>query len=79
MENTQKIISVIQKELNTNQIAREATEIMAKRAEELNFTPEQWQQAKISFMTSIFYKIALEHEDIKQRIAEDVYKMYNEE
>lgn len=78
MENTQKILSVIQKELNTNPIAKEATEIMAKRAEELNLTPEQWQQAKLSFMTSIFYKLALEHEDIKQQIAEDVYKMFNE-
>ena len=79
MENTKKILEVIRQELNTNPIAQEALSIAAARAEELNYTAEQWEQAKISFMSALFYRLALDHEDIKRQIGADVLKMFNAE
>ncbi|MCX4384346.1 MAG: hypothetical protein OSJ39_00935 [Clostridia bacterium] len=79
MENTKKILEVIRQELNTNPIAQEALSIAAARAEELNYTAEQWEQAKISFMSALFYRLALDHEDIKRQIGADVWKMFNAE
>ena len=79
MENTKKILEVIRQELNTNPIAQEALSIAAARAEELNYTAEQWEQAKISFMSALFYRPALDHEDIKRQIGADVWKMFNAE
>ena len=79
MENTQKILEVIRQELNANPIAQEALSIAAARAEELNYTAEQWEQAKISFMSALFYRLALDHEDIKRQIGADVWKMFNAE
>ena len=79
MENTKKILEVIRQELNTNPIAQEALSIAAARAEELNYTAEQWAQAKISFMSALFYRLALDHEDIKRQIGADVWKMFNAE
>ena len=79
MENTKKILEVIRQELNTNPIAQEALSIAAARAEELNYTAEQWDQAKISFMSALFYRLALDHEDIKRQIGADVWKMFNAE
>ena len=77
MENTKKILEVIRQELNANPIAQEALSIAAARAEELNYTAEQWEQAKISFMSALFYRLALDHEDIKRQIGADVWKMFN--
>ena len=79
MENTKKILEVIRQELNTNPIAQEALSIAAARAEELNYTAEQWEQAKISFMSALFYRLELDHEDIKRQIGADVWKMFNAE
>ena len=79
MENTKKILEVIRQELNANPIAQEALSIVAARAEELNYTAEQWEQAKISFMSALFYRLALDHEDIKRQIGADVWKMFNAE
>ena len=79
MENTKKILEVIRQELNTNPIAQEALSIAAARAEELNYTAEQWEQAKISFMSALFYRLALDHEDIKRQIGADGWKMFNAE
>ncbi len=79
MENTKKILEVIRQELNTNPIAQEALSIAAARAEELNYTPEQWEQAKISFMSALFYRLALDHDDIKRQIGADVWKLFNAE
>ena len=79
MENTKKILEVIRQELNTNPIAQEALSIAAARAEELNYTAEQWEQAKISFKSALFYRLALDHEDIKRQIGADVWKMFNAE
>ena len=79
MENTKKILEVIRQELNTTPIAQEALSIAAARAEELNYTAEQWEQAKISFMSALFYRLALDHEDIKRQIGADVWKMFNAE
>ncbi|NBH32066.1 hypothetical protein D3Z58_00510 [Clostridiaceae bacterium] len=79
MENTKKILEVIRQELNANPIAQEALSIAAARAEELNYTAEQWEQAKISFMSALFYRLALDHEDIKRQIGADVWKMFNAE
>ena len=79
MENTKKILEVIRQELNANPIAQEALSIAAARAEELNYTAEQWEQAKISFMSALFYRLALDHEDGKRQIGADVWKMFNAE
>ena len=79
MENTKKILEVIRQELNANPIAQEALSIAAARAEELNYTAEQWEQAKISFMSALFYRLALDHEDITRQIGADVWKMFNAE
>ena len=79
MENSKKILEVIRQELNANPIAQEALSIAAARAEELNYTAEQWEQAKISFMSALFYRLALDHEDIKRQIGADVWKMFNAE
>lgn len=79
MENTKKILEVIRQELNTNPIAQEALSIAAARAEELNYTAEQWEQAKISFMSALFYRLALDHEDVKRQIGADVWEMFNAE
>lgn len=79
MENTKKILEAIRQELNTNPFAQEAISIAAARAEELNYTPEQWEQAKISFMSALFYRLTLEHDDIKSQIGADAWKLINAE
>lgn len=79
MKRTENILQGIREFLNTNEEAQKITETMAKRAEELNFTADQWEQAKIGFMTSLFYRLALDHDDIKAEVAADVYEMFNAE
>lgn len=77
MKRTENILEGIRDFLNTNEEAQNVIGEMAKKAEELNFTPEQWQQAKVSFMTALFYRLALDHDDIKQELGLDVYEMFN--
>lgn len=73
MENTRKILSTIQNELNANPMAQAVVSEMAKNAERMGYTPEQWEQAKIGFMASLFYKLVEDHEDIKEQVALDLY------
>ena len=78
MENTKKILEVIRQELNTNPIAQEALSIAAARAEELNYTGEQWEQAKLSFISALVNRLALDRADIRRQIDADVWNMLNE-
>ncbi|MBD5547552.1 MAG: hypothetical protein HDQ97_09155 [Lachnospiraceae bacterium] len=79
MMNTKTIGEAITNFLNTDPQAQAITEAAAAAAVEKGLTPEEWQAWKESFFGAIFYKMALEHEDVREAVTNEIGpKIYEE-
>lgn len=77
--NTKTIGEAITNFLNTDPQAQAITEAAAAAAVEKGLTPEEWQAWKESFFGAIFYKMALEHEDVREAVTNEIGpKIYEE-
>lgn len=72
MENNEKLIQKVRKILNTNKACQDMMEILVDKAKSLGMSAEQFEQFKVSMMTSIVCKLALEHEDIKKQLCDEM-------
>lgn len=79
MMNTKTIGAAIANFLNTDPRAKEITEAAAAAAVENGLTPEEWQAWKESFFATIFFKMALDHEDVREAVTNEIGpKIYEE-
>lgn len=77
--NTKTIGEAITNFLNTDPQAKEITEEAAAAAVEKGLTPEEWQAWKKSFFATIFFKMALDHEDVREAVTNEIGpKIYEE-
>ena len=72
MKNTEKLVQKVRKILNTNKECQDMMEILVQKAKSIGMTAEQFEQFKASLMTNIVIKMALEHEDIKKQLCEEM-------
>ena len=76
MENTkfEKLMNEYTKKacefLNNSPIAKTIVDEMTENAVKQNFSKEQWQKAKVIFVTDIVLKMILDHEDLKKEVCE---------
>lgn len=79
MMNTKTIGEAITNFLNTDPRAKAITEEAAAAAVEKGLTPEEWQAWKVSFFATIFFKMALDHEDVRKAVTNEIgQKIYEE-
>ena len=77
--NTKTIGEAIANFLNTDPQAQAITEAAAAAAVEKGLTPEEWQAWKESFFGAIFFKMALDHEDVREAVTNEIGpKIYEE-
>ena len=72
MKNNEKLVQKVRKILNTNKKCQDMIEILVNKAKAVGMTAEQFEQFKVSLMTNIVLKMALEHEDIKQQLCDEM-------
>lgn len=77
--NTKTIGEAITNFLNTDPQAQAITEAAEAAAIEKGLTPEEWQAWKESFFGTIFFKMALDHEDVREAVTNEIGpKIYEE-
>ena len=69
---TKEIGEAITNFLNTDPRAKEITDAAAAAAVEKGLTPEEWKKWKESFFGAIFFKMVLDHEDVKEAIINEI-------
>ena len=72
MKNNEKLVQKVRKILNTNKACQDMMETLVNKAKAVGMTAEQFEQFKISLMTNIVLKMALEHEDIKKQLCDEM-------
>ena len=72
MGNNERLVQKVRKILNTNKECQDMMEILVDKAKAVGMTAEQFEQFKASLMTNIVIKMALEHEDIKEQLCEEM-------
>ena len=72
MENNERLVQKVRKILNTNKACQDMMEILVNKAKSIGMSAEQFEQFKTSLMTNIILKMALEHEDIKKQLCEEM-------
>ena len=72
MKNNEKLVQKVRKILNTNKECQDMMKILVQKAKSIGMTAEQFEQFKVSLMTNIVLKMALEHEDIKKQLCEEM-------
>ena len=72
MENNERLVQKVRKILNTNKKCQDMMEILVNKAKSIGMTAEQFEQFKVSLMTNIVIKMALEHEDIKKQLCDEM-------
>ena len=72
MENNERLVQKVRKILNTNKECQDMMEILVNKAKTVGMTAEQFDQFKTSLMTNIVIKMALDHEDIKKQLCEEM-------
>ena len=78
MKNTESILKTMQETLNNNAECQRLMTVLAVKAEAANMTKEEWEKGKQKLFNSIFFKLILEHEDLKQLVAIDAYNLLKE-
>lgn len=78
MKNTESILKTMQETLNNNVECQRLMTVLAEKAEAANMTKEEWEDGKQKLFNSIFFKLILEHEDLKQLVAIDAYNLLKE-
>lgn len=79
MKNTESILKAMQETLNNNVECQRLMTVLAEKAEAANMSKEEWEDGKQKLFNSIFFKLILEHEDLKQLVAIDAYNFLREE
>ena len=72
MKNNEKLIQKVRKILNTNKECQDMMKILVDKAKAVGMTAEQFEKFKVSLMTNIILKMALEHEDIKRQLCDEM-------
>ena len=72
MDNNERLIQKVRKILNTNKACQDMMEVLVNKAKSIGMTAEQFEQFKVSLMTNIVIKMALEHEDIKKQLCDEM-------
>ena len=72
MKNNEKLVQKVRKILNTNKECQNMMEVLVNKAKAVGMTAEQFEQFKGSLITNIVLKMALEHEDIKKQLCEEM-------
>ena len=72
MKNNEKLVQKVRKILNTNKKCQDMMKILVDKAKAVGMSAEQFEQFKISLMTNIVLKMALEHEDIKKQLCDEM-------
>ena len=72
MENNERLVQKVRKILNSNKECQDMMEILVNKAKSIGMTAEQFEQFKVSLMTNIVIKMALEHEDIKKQLCDEM-------
>ena len=72
MENNEKLVQKVRKILNSNKKCQDLMKILVNKAKTTGMSAEQFEQFKISLMTNIILKMALEHEDIKKQLCDEM-------
>ena len=78
MKYTEQILKTMQETLNNNEECQRLMTVLAEKAEAANMTKEEWEDGKQKLFNSIFFKLILEHEDLKQLVAIDTYNLLKE-
>lgn len=77
MEHTKKVLEKIRETLNTHPAALAMMNMLKKEAEKNNWSDDQWEEMKVRMMSTLFYKLAMEDEEIRNELAEDIYNKLN--
>ena len=72
MENNERLVQKVRKILNTNKECQDLMKILVNKAKTVGITAEQFEQFKVSLMTNIVLKMALDHEDIKKQLCDEM-------
>ena len=72
MGNNERLIQKVRNILNSNKECQDMMEVLVNKAKSIGMTAEQFEQFKTSLMTNIVIKMALEHEDIKKQLCEEM-------
>ena len=72
MENNERLVQKVRNILNSNKECQDMMKILVDKAKAVGMTAEQFEQFKVSLMTNIVLKMALEHEDIKKQLCEEM-------
>lgn len=72
------ILKTMQETLNTNTECQELMSFLAAKAEAVGMSKAEWDDGKQKLFNSIFFKLILEHEDLKQLVATDAYNYLRE-
>lgn len=72
MKNNERLVQKVRKILNTNKECQDMMKILVDKTKAVGMSAEQFEQFKISLMTNIVLKMALEHEDIKNQLCEEM-------
>ena len=78
MKRTSEILTKIQDGMNKSPMVQAFMGQMKEVAIRENWSDEKWEKMKQEFMTTLFYKMAAEYEDIRNELAADVYELYQE-
>ena len=72
MKNNEKLVQKVRNILNTNKKCQDMMEVLVNKAKAVGMTAEQFEQFKTSLMTNIVLKMALDHEDIKKQLCDEM-------
>lgn len=76
MKNTEKVLERMREVLNTNPRCQAVMEMLVEKAQQTNMSAKDFEQFKISIMTNLFIKLALDHPELnlKEYLCEDIYQ-----
>lgn len=75
MQKTENYLKRMAELFNEHPLVQELLDEIRKVAIKEDWSKEKWEQMKASLLSTVFYKIALEHEDVRNMLVSDVYEM----
>lgn len=72
LEKSQAMVLKMQEIMNTNPVIQGYVNEMAAKAEAMGMSKTEWEKAKMDFFSKIFFKLLLDHEDLRNVVADEV-------
>lgn len=79
LKRTADVIECIRTGLNETEMGQEITQMIVDAVKEKGLGADVLEEAKVRLVLMIYYKMALDHDDIKEMLAKDLWEMYRAE